>query len=237
METVSPSFRRLPVGEHVVIDSDAGGHGAGGGAGQRTPVAIDDDSAVRVRLRASTVAIVGCGGLGSNAAAMLVRAGIGALTLIDFDVVEVSNLNRQLFFRDQLGSPKTAALAETLLRIDPSVALQIHQVLATPQNLGTLVEGADVVIEAVDRAEVKAMIANVLLSDRPDQPLVSASGLAGFGSANGVVTERLTDNYYLVGDMESDVRHQLPLMASRVMVAAAHEAHAAVRILLGHPEP
>lgn len=203
----------------------------------RAPIAPDDDAGVRMQLAASHVAIIGCGGLGSNAAAMLVRSGIGALTLVDFDVVEESNLNRQLFFRDQLGRPKTAALAETLLRIQPEVTLHLHQVCATESGLLELIGDADVVIEAVDTAESKAMIANTLLRERPRLPLVSASGLAGFDTANSVVTERVAENFYLAGDHTSDVRDDLPLLASRVMVAAAHEAHAAIRILLGHPEP
>jgi len=201
----------------------------------REPVASNDDRAVRHRLAASHVAIVGCGGLGSNAAAMLVRSGVGTLTLIDFDLVDESNLNRQLFFLDQLGEAKTTALAETLRRIDPRVTLHVHQECATSDNLSGFVEGADVVIEAVDRAEAKAMIANVLLAELEDIPLVSASGLAGFGPANQIVTEQIAEDFYLIGDLESDVRHQLPLLASRVMIAAAHQAHAAIRILLGHP--
>ena len=201
------------------------------------PVAADDDAAVRARLASSHVAIIGCGGLGSNAAHMLVRSGIGTLTLIDFDVVDQTNLNRQLFFPDQLGRPKTAALAETLLRIDPTVTLLLHQVRATADNLVELVGGSDIVIEAVDHAEDKAVIANVLLRERGHVPLVGASGLAGFGPANHVLTEQLADSYYLAGDLTSDVRDNLPLLASRVMLAAAHEAHAAIRILLGHPEP
>lgn len=197
----------------------------------------NDDPALRARLAASHVAIIGCGGLGSNAAAMLVRCGVGELTLIDFDVVEESNLNRQLFFRDQLGMLKTTALRDTLLRIEPHVVLNLHQECVTPENLTELVKGADVVVEAADRAEVKAMIANTALARIPDTPLVSASGLAGFESANDVVTERIADHFYLVGDLRSDVRLGHSLFASRVMVAAAHEAHAAVRILLGYPEP
>jgi sulfur carrier protein ThiS adenylyltransferase len=200
------------------------------------PIAVDDDAGVRARLAGAHIALIGCGGLGSNAAAMFVRAGVGELTLIDFDDVDESNLNRQLFFRDQLGQPKTTALAETLLRIQPRVVLHLHQLCATPENLVSLIEGADVVVEAADRAEVKAMVANSVLCSCPHVPLVSASGLAGFGPANGVVTERIGECFYLVGDMESDVRDNLPLLASRVMIAAAHEAHAAIRILLGHPE-
>ena len=196
-----------------------------------------DDPALRARLAASHVAVIGCGGLGSNAAAMLVRCGVGELTLVDFDVVEESNLNRQLFFADQLGQPKTAALAETLLRIYPEVQLNLHQVCVNAENLVGLVEGADVIMEAVDRAEIKALIANTVLEQVPGTPLVSASGLAGLDSANDVVTERMADDFYMVGDLRSDVRTGHSLFASRVMVAAAHEAHAVVRILLGYPEP
>lgn len=201
------------------------------------PVARDDDRAVRARLAVGHVSIVGCGGLGSNAAMMLVRSGVRRLTLVDFDLVEESNLNRQMFFRDQLGMPKTDALGETLRRIRPDLELDLIQHCVTEEDLCGLVGHADVVVEAVDRAETKAMIANVLLRERPGTPLVSASGLAGFDSANDVVTERVMDDFYLVGDLHSDVRAGLPLLAPRVMTAAAHQAHAVVRILLGHPEP
>jgi len=201
------------------------------------PIEPDDDPALRARLGASHVAIIGCGGLGSNVAAMLVRSGVKELTLIDFDVVEESNLNRQMYFIDQLGEPKTSALATTLDRMARDLDLHLHQACVTADDLTGLVEGADVIVEAVDRAEVKAMIANTVLAQLPQTPLVSASGLAGFDSANDVVTERLVDTYYMVGDLRSDVRMGHSLFASRVMVAAAHEAHAVIRILLGYPEP
>jgi len=207
------------------------------GALCRPPLEPDDDPALRARLAASHVAIVGCGGLGSNVAAMLLRSGVGELTLIDFDVVDVSNLNRQLFFRDQIGRFKTEALAETLLRITPDAKLHLVRCCVTASELVELVSRADVVVEAVDRADVKAMIANTLMRERPDLPLVGASGLAGFDSANAIVTERIADTYYLVGDQESDVTRGHSLFASRVMVASAHQAHAVIRILLGYPEP
>lgn len=204
---------------------------------RRSPVSPTDDPSLRARLRESHVAIIGCGGLGSNVAMMLLRSGVGELSLIDFDVVEESNLNRQLYFQDQLGRPKTDALAETLLRIDPKAKLHLAQHKVTAEDLAELVGHTDVIVEAVDRADVKAMIANVVLRDCGGVPLVSASGLAGLDSANTVVTEHVAENFYLVGDLESDVTHGHSLLASRVMVAAAHEAHAVVRILLGYPEP
>ena len=192
---------------------------------------------MRARLASSTVAVVGCGGLGSNVAAMLLRSGVRTLTLIDFDLVEESNLNRQLFFRDQIGQPKTEALAETLLRIDPEARLTLHTRRVTADDIADLVGDADVIVEAVDRADTKAMLVNTLMEALPDTPLVTASGLAGSGSANAVVTQRPCDNLYLVGDLESDVTAGHALFASRVMVAAAHEAHAVIRRLLGFDEP
>ncbi len=201
------------------------------------PVDTNDDDAVRARLGIAHVALIGCGGLGSNAANLLVRAGVGRLTLIDFDRVDESNLNRQLYFQDELGLAKVDALAHTLRRIRPDVELQRVAARATAENVADLVRDSHVVIEAVDHADTKAMIANTLMRELPQMPLVSASGLAGCSSANEIVTERVGERFYLVGDLESDVRDALPLMASRVMVAAAHEAHAAIRILLGHPEP
>ncbi len=192
---------------------------------------------LRARLAASSAAIIGCGGLGSNVAAMLLRSGVRALTLIDFDRVDDSNLNRQLFFRDQVGRLKTEALAETLLRIEPEARLTLVTERVTAENIVGFVLGADVIIEAVDGAATKAMIVNVCTGALPETPLVTASGLAGYDSANDIVTERLTDTVYLVGDLHSDACAGLPLLASRVMVAAAHEAHAAIRRLLGLREP
>ena len=188
---------------------------------------------LRGRLAASRVAIIGCGGLGSNVAAMLVRCGVKNLTLVDSDRVEESNLNRQLFFRDQIGMLKTEALAVTLRRIEPDLELDMAPIRVTEDDLVDVVRGADVVIEAVDQPDVKAMIIGVVTRDLPEVPLVAASGLAGYDEANSVRTQHLAENVWVVGDMTSDVREGHALLASRVMVAAAHEAHAAIRLLLG----
>lgn len=204
---------------------------------QPVPTAEGDGASLRARLGACTVAVIGCGGLGSNAAQMLVRSGIGRLVLADFDRVEPGNLDRQFFFRDQIGMLKTEALAANLHRIRPEVELVLVSERVTEDTLGEVVRGADAIIEAVDTAEAKAMIVNTCMRDIPDVPLVTASGLAGHGSTNDIVTRRLADNLYVVGDLTSDVRSGLPLLASRVTAAAAAEAHTAIRVLLGCPEP
>jgi sulfur carrier protein ThiS adenylyltransferase len=77
----------------------------------KTPETMQD-AEVRKRLIEFRIGIAGCGGLGSNCAVALSRVGIGRLILVDFDVVELSNLNRQYYFRDQIGLLKTEALTE-----------------------------------------------------------------------------------------------------------------------------
>lgn len=195
------------------------------------------DPELRARLEGRSVLILGCGGLGSNAAGMLVRSGVGHLVLVDFDVVDEHNLNRQFFFLDQVGVPKTEALAVNLRRIKPDVRLTLVQECISAETLIPLLEGVDMVIEAVDTAEAKAMIIAACMEYSPELPLVTASGLAGYGSCNAIVTERMAENLYVVGDLTSDVRDGHPLFASRVMAAAAAEAHAVIRVLLGYPEP
>lgn len=188
---------------------------------------------LRAGLASKCVTILGCGGLGSNCAGMLVRSGVLKLTLVDFDNVEADNLNRQMFFTDQVGMSKVDALAATLGNIDPNVALRrIHECIDAESILGMIAD-ADVIVEAVDSAETKALILHVCGREVPDVPLVSASGLAGHASANRIETIQLADNLWVAGDLTSDIRDGHALVASRVMIAAAHQAHAVIRILLG----
>lgn len=195
--------------------------------------AVLNQDEVRSTLAEKTVGIIGLGGLGSNAAMMLLRSGVTRFVLADPDRVEESNLNRQLFFPDQLGRPKTEALAEMLYRIDPQVSLTLTQERVERDNMASLFSEVDVVIEAVDTADDKTMIVEAASELLPGVPLVWAMGLAGYESANCIDTIQVGQDSWLVGDLEADIRDGLPLLATRVMIAAAHEAHMAVRILLG----
>jgi sulfur carrier protein ThiS adenylyltransferase len=188
---------------------------------------------VHQRLKQATVGIAGLGGLGSPAAVALARSGIGRLILIDFDVVEPSNLNRQQYFVDQLGLPKAVALKETLSRINPYVAIEAHALRLTPANISSLFGEVDVLVEAFDRADQKAMLVETFLSQCPGKPLVASSGLAGFGPSNSIVTRRVAGNLYLVGDGETAAAPGTGLMAPRVGIAAHHQANAVLRLLLG----
>ena len=186
----------------------------------------------KTRLEQAMVGIAGAGGLGSNVAAHLVRSGVRRLVIADFDVVSPSNLNRQFFFRDQVGRRKVEALAENLRRIEPGLELTLHDVRLDAANLPPLFGACDVVVEAFDNVESKS----ALLSALRDRPVVSASGLAGWGRSNAMKIRRLGTNLVLVGDCASDVRAGLAPQSARVGIAAAMQANAALALLLGAEE-
>ncbi len=188
---------------------------------------------VHQRLKQATVGIAGLGGLGSPIAVALARSGVGRLILADFDVVEPSNLNRQQYFVDQLGQPKAQALKDTLARINPYVTVEAHVQRLTPDNVSELFGEVDVLVEAFDAAEQKAMLVETFLGQCPGKPLVAGSGMAGFGPSNSIVTRRAAGNLYLVGDGETAAAPGTGLMAPRVGVAAHHQANAVLRLLLG----
>ncbi|MCR5208946.1 MAG: thiamine biosynthesis protein ThiF [Lachnospiraceae bacterium] len=185
------------------------------------------------RLVNSTVAICGLGGLGSNIAISLTRAGVGKLILIDFDKVDPSNLNRQQYKMCQLGMFKTEALSENLKEITPYVGIEYHTVKMDDDNIEELLKDADIVCEAFDKAENKAMLVNAVLEKFKEKIIISGSGMAGFGSANTISTKKVMKRLYLCGDTTSDVNDGIGLVASRVMVCAAHEAHMVIRLLTG----
>ena len=188
------------------------------------------------KFSSATVAVCGVGGLGSNIAISLARAGIGKLILIDFDRVDITNLHRQQYKANQIGMNKTDALRDNLLEIAPYVAIETHTERVAEENAAHLLQGADIICEAFDVAECKAMLTNLVLETMPDKYLVAASGMAGMGSANTIQTRRVSKRFYLCGDERSDVQSEGSLVASRVMLCAAHQAHTVLRILAGELE-
>ena len=179
----------------------------------------------------ATVAVCGLGGLGSNIAIALARAGIGKLILIDFDRVDITNLHRQQYKASQIGLYKTEALVENIKEIAPYVLLEIHTERIMEENAVTLLKDADIICEAFDDAECKAMLTEIVLTQMRDKYLVAASGMAGLYDANRIKTRKITNKFYLCGDEESEVADGLGLLSPRVMICAAHQAHTVLRIL------
>lgn len=182
-------------------------------------------------LESAIVGIAGAGGLGSNVAMLLVRAGIRKLVIADFDTVNASNLNRQFFFREQIGEKKVDALARNLHLIEPDLELELYDVRLTGESVAGVFAGCDIVVEAFDSAESKTMLLNTLLP--LGRPVIAATGLAGWGRSNEIRTRKIGRNLVLVGDQSSDVNDGLAPQGARVAIAAAHEANAVVSFLLG----
>ena len=181
----------------------------------------------RARLAAARVGVAGLGGLGSHIAVMLARSGVGALHLVDFDLVDESNLNRQHYFREHLGRPKTEALAEQLRRIDPGIELTLDRVRVDAGNAAALFAGERIVCEAFDDPRCKADLVNALLTEAPNTGVVAGSGMAGAGPADA-----LGRRLFVCGDGEADVADEA-LFAPRVALCAAQQALVVVRLVLG----
>lgn len=187
---------------------------------------------VQAALNAARVGIAGLGGLGSNVAVSLVRIGVGYLHLVDFDVVDPSNLNRQQYFMRQLGMKKTEALAENLRAINPYVEIETTCTRITQENAAELFADVDIVCEAFDVPENKAMLVNAVLEQLPNVELVAASGMAGWGNSNAITTRQVGSRFWLCGDGVTAPRPGAGLMAPRVAICANHEANQIVSLIL-----
>ena len=188
------------------------------------------------RFSSATIAICGLGGLGSNIAIALARAGIGKLLLIDFDRVDITNLHRQQYKANQIGCYKTDALAENLLETAPYTEVKTVTAKIEEENFVALLKDADIVCEAFDNAEAKAMLVNGVLEQLPQCYIVAASGMAGIATPNTIQTRKIMKRFYLCGDEVSDAAGTIGLVAPRVMLCAAHQALTVLRILAGEYE-
>jgi sulfur carrier protein ThiS adenylyltransferase len=184
------------------------------------------------RLKKKKVGIAGCGGLGSNAAVALARIGLKNIVLIDFDVVDEGNLNRQYYFRDQLGMLKVNALRDNLLRIHPDILLELHAVKLEPENVVNLLGSCDLVIEAFDGAEAKEMLIETMMDQLHRSPLIVGNGMAGFGRFEILQINQWSKNVYVCGDGLSEIADELPPLAPRVGIVAGMQANLALELLI-----
>lgn len=180
----------------------------------------------------SRVAIAGLGGLGSNVAIALARAGLGKLFLVDYDSVDITNLNRQQYFTEDIGRKKTDALSAVIKKINPLIKLETADTYVTEENALYLFKDYPIVCECFDRAENKAMLINALLGQSDNITVVSASGMAGFGRSNDITTAKAFKRLYICGDRVSGIEQGIGLMAPRVALCAMHQANTVLEIIL-----
>lgn len=188
------------------------------------------------KLKKAEVAVAGLGGIGSNTAVSLARSGIGHIHLVDFDTVDLTNLNRQAYTIEHLGRLKTEALKELLLNINPYLNITTETVKVTEENAVEIFKDYPIVCEAFDNPDNKAILVNTLLANCKDMKIVSSSGMAGYESSNKIETKRIMKNLYLCGDRMTDAYAGIGLMAGRVNICAGHEANMVIRLILGIEE-
>lgn len=183
------------------------------------------------RLKRACVGVAGLGGLGSHISIMLARSGVGKLVLVDFDIIEPSNLNRQAYEISDLAKPKTEALKAHIAKINPFIEIEIHTTRVDEGNIKALFKDTQIVCEAFDNAAAKAMLAQNFHKNHPDKTLICASGLAGYGQSNAIQTRKITDKFYICGDLKSAAGFGNGLMAPRVNICAAHQANLVLELL------
>jgi sulfur carrier protein ThiS adenylyltransferase len=187
---------------------------------------------IRIKLKDKVVGIAGCGGLGSNCAVALARVGVGKLVIADFDKVDISNLNRQYFFADQVGKPKVIAIKEIIYRIDSMIKVEANEIKLNEENIPGIFKDCEVIVEAFDRAEMKQMIIETVLEKMPDKYLVCGNGLAGWGE-NESINLTISGKIYIFGDGSNEVSDEYPPLAPRVGVVANMQANQVLEIILG----
>lgn len=185
------------------------------------------------KISSARVAVCGLGGLGSNIAIALARAGVGHIHIMDFDRVDISNLNRQQYSAEQVGLYKTTAMSENLKSVNPYCEVTADCIRLDENNISGLLRNDDIICEAFDNPESKAVLVNAVLENFPEKYVVGGSGMAGLGSANTITTRRAMRNFYLCGDGISDVADGMGLFSSRVLVCAGHQANMILRIIAG----
>ena len=187
------------------------------------------------KLDKACVCICGLGGLGSNIAAMLARAGVGKLILVDFDIVDPTNLNRQNYFVQDIGFKKTFATQRLLKQINPFIKTVTYDMYLNSENCVEIANNADVVVEAFDNPACKAELVNTILAST-NKIVVAASGMAGIGSGNIIKTSKVLNRLYLCGDSETETKEGVSLVSPRVNICAGHQANTVIRLLLGETE-
>lgn len=185
------------------------------------------------KIQQVTVGIAGAGGLGSNCAVNLVRSGFINFIIVDFDVIEPSNLNRQFYFYNQIGKPKVENLQTNLLGINPNLQLKVLQQRIEETNVEAIFEKCHIIVEAFDQSKYKKMIVEQYMQS--DKFVVSASGIAGWANSDDIITHKIKENLYIVGDLSSEAGKDLPPCAPRVSIAAAKQANLILQHVLANP--
>lgn len=187
----------------------------------------------QLMLQSSTVGIVGCGGLGGFLAEELARIGVGHLILIDGDVIEESNLNRQLFaLEENVGVPKAKAAKDRLQKVNSETVVDSYQQWFTEETGKSLLEGADLVCDALDTGSARLILENTC--HELGIPLVLAAiggwyGMVGVSFPGDLIAAKL------FGQDRKGIEKELGNPAFTPAAIASVAVAEAVKVLIGRP--
>ncbi len=145
----------------------------------------------QARIRRSTVVLIGCGALGTVAAELLTRAGVGRLRIVDRDFVELSNLQRQFLFDEadaEEALPKAVAAVRRLARVNSEVELEAVVADLVPANTEELLENADVIVDGTDNFETRFLINDAAVSS--NRPWIYSAAVGSYGLKFAIVPGR-----------------------------------------------
>ena len=186
----------------------------------------------------SRVAVVGLGGLGGVVVEILARIGVGALTLVDGDRFEESNLNRQLMSTvENLGEPKSEAAARRINTVNPAVGLHVHSGFVDENSVAPLLKDATLVVDCLDRISIRFALETA--AKTAGKPMISAAVAGAAGHVTTIFPQDagLSLIYGEAGqaaDTGSEV--ELGCLAQAVFLLASVEASEAVKIILGRQD-
>jgi molybdopterin/thiamine biosynthesis adenylyltransferase len=192
------------------------------------------------RLAASTVALVGCGATGSALAALLARAGVGRLRIIDRDYVEPSNLQRQSLFDEQDAAesmPKAVAAARKLAAFNSAVQTEVHVADLTPENATQLLVGADLLLDGTDNFETRYLINDFAVSTAT--PWIYVAAVGSYAATMNIVpheTACLTCVFAESPKGTIETCETAGILNSAVNLAASIAATEALKLLVGERE-
>lgn len=189
------------------------------------------DPKIREKIANKTIGIAGAGGLGSNVAVSLARCGIDKLVIADFDKVEYSNLNRQYYFLDQVGMYKVDALYETIKRINPFIKIEKYKTELNSLNVKNVFSKVDILVEALDKAEVKKMLIENWTEHFPEKPIIIASGVYGFGDFEKLRI-KVVDKIYICGDQVTEIKNDFSTLSPKIGIVSNMQSDLVVKILV-----
>ncbi|MEM1574499.1 MAG: HesA/MoeB/ThiF family protein [Nitrososphaerota archaeon] len=189
----------------------------------------------QLRLKNAKVCIVGLGGLGSPAALQLAAMGIGYLRLVDFDTVEISNLQRQyLYDIDSLGYPKVEVAAKKLNKLNPNIEIEPLPLSLNVNNAEEIIKGMDVVIDGLDAMAPRYAINRACLKLKI--PYVFGAAIMTYGNVSTIIPGKTPCLECFQGNIDDNVLPTCAIVgvhSSILNIIASIEVAEAIRIILG----